>query len=101
MFGYTREEAEQFVYGEQDGDTLAFWHPDHPDWIYTVCIDRQTGRISGTSPFDTGYVGFCGENAVKGLVHTIREEGIFADWNAETRQELLSLLDPVPVRIST
>ena len=54
VYGYTNEEAEQFVFGEQEDDTLSFWPPDHPDWIYTVFIDRKTGQISGTSPFDTG-----------------------------------------------
>ena len=34
------------VFDETKEDAIAFWHPDHPDWVYTVFIDRKTGQIS-------------------------------------------------------
>ena len=55
VLGYTAEEAAQFVFDEKEDGSIAFWHPDYPDWIYTVSVNRKTGQIVGTSPFDTGY----------------------------------------------
>ena len=101
VYGYTNEEAEQFVFGEQEDDTLSFWPPDHPDWIYTVFIDRKTGQISGTSPFDTGYFLFRGENAVSELIHTAYSKKWFGIWDDKAREALLSLLDRENIRIST
>ena len=67
VLGYTAEEAEAFVFERREGGEVAFWHPDHPDWVYTVFIDRKTGQISGTTPFDTGYARYRGENTVREL----------------------------------
>ena len=102
VLGYTAEEAAQFVFDEKEDGSIAFWHPDHPDWIYTVSVNRKTGQIVGTSPFDTGYFMFRGENAVRVLMHTIREKGWFVNWNAESRSELLSFMEEAyDIRIST
>ena len=102
VLGYTAEEAAQFVFDEKEDGSIAFWHPDHPDWIYTVSVNRKTGQIVGTSPFDTGYFMFRGENAVRVLMHTIREKGWFVNWNAESRSEMLSFMEEAyDIRIST
>ena len=101
VFGYSKEEAEQFVFEEQEDETVAFWHPDHPDWIYTVFINRETNQISCTSPFDTGYFLFRGENTAWDLIHTAYMKRWFAHWNDETREELLALLDKEDIQIST
>ncbi len=101
VLGYTAEEAAQFIFDESKEDTIAFWHPDHPDWIYTLYIDQRTGEMVGTTPFDTGYELFRGENTVKTLLHTIREKGYFANWNSENHQELVNLLNTYDIWIST
>ena len=101
VFGFTREEAAQFVFGEENGSGIAFWHPEHPDWIYTLRVDAITGRILETSPFDTGYTRFCGENTVRALMREIREKGLFAAWSPENHRALLELLNREGIRIST
>ena len=101
VLGYTAEEAAQFVFDETDEGKIAFWHPDHPDWVYTLYIDKRTGEMVGTTPFDTGYELFRGENAVRGLLQTIREKGYFANWNPDNRQELIGLLNSYEIWIST
>ena len=101
VLGYTAEEAAQFVYDETDEEKIVFWHPDHPDWVYTLYIDKRTGEMVGTTPFDTGYELFRGEKAVRGLLQTIREKGYFANWNPDNRQELIGLLNSYEIWIST
>ena len=101
VLGYTAEEAEAFVFERREGGEVAFWHPDHPDWVYTVFIDRKTGQISGTTPFDTGYARYRGENTVRELMRAVREKGWFATWDREAREEMLALLNKENIRIST
>ena len=101
VLGYTAEEAEAFVFERQADGSVLFRHPDHPNWVYTVFIDRKTGQISGTSPFDTGYTRYHGENAVRELLRTIREKGYFAAWDAEAHRELLTLLEDENIRAGT
>ena len=101
VLGYTAEEAEAFIFERQEGGGVAFWHPDHPDWVYTVFIDRKTGQVSGTTPFDTGYVRYRGENTVRELMRVIREKGWFASWDRDKHGELLALLSGENIRIST
>ena len=101
VLGYTAEEAEAFVFERREGGEVAFWHPDHPDWVYTVFIDRKTGQISGTTPFDTGYARYRGENTVRELMRAVREKGWFAAWDRDAREEMLALLNKENIRIST
>ena len=101
VLGYTDEEASGFVFGEQKDDVLEFWHPDHPELKYSVCIDRKTSRINGTSPFDTGYLQSPGEAAVRSFLRTIRSRNLFAGWNQDAHQELLSALKEKDIPVST
>ena len=48
IMGYTSEEAAEFVFDEKEDGSIAFWHPDYPDWIYTVSVNRKTGQIVGS-----------------------------------------------------
>ena len=101
VLGYTAEEAAQFVFDEKEDGSIAFWHPDRPEWMYTLYIDKRTGEMVGTTPFDTGYELFRGENAVRGLLQAIREKGYFENWNSDNHQELISLLNTYEIWIST
>ena len=101
VLGYTVEEASEFVFGEQEEDTVEFWHPDHPEWKYSVYIDRKTSQITGTSPFDTGYLQSPGEAAVQSFLRSIRSRNIFTKWNRKAYENLLSALKEKDIRIST
>ena len=103
LFGFADEEASEFIFGEQKDDTITFWQPDHPDWIYSVCIDRETGRISGTSPFDTGYMYLytMKEKALQDLISTVCNGDCFAGWNPQKREDLILLLWSDDVQAST
>ena len=101
VLGFTDEESLEFVFDEPGNNSIAFWHPDHPEWVYTLSVNWQTGRISGTTPFDTGYTLFRGENIVRQVFRTVRDEKILENWNEDRHQDLLSLLDKNNIRIST
>ena len=101
VMGYSSEEADEFVFEERADGSIAFWHPDHSGWVYTVSFNRKISRIDCTSPFDTGYFLFRGENAVRALIRTIRENSWFENWNDESRRELLDLMETYDIRIST
>ena len=89
VLGFNDEEASGFIFGEQKEDSIPFWHPDHPDWIYTVYIDRKTSRISGTTPFDTGYIHSCSEKKSRELTEDWK---LFSDWDQEKLQNLIEAL---------
>lgn len=101
VLGFTYEEAMAFVLEDPKDNSIRFWHPDHPEWVYTLSVNWQTGRISGTTPFDTGYIYFRGENTVRQVFDTVRDEKILENWNQDRHQDLLSLLDRFNIRIST
>lgn len=101
VLGFTSEEANEFILGEPEDDSISFWHPDHPEWVYTLSVSWQTGRISGTTPFDTGYTLFRGENVIRQVFRTVRDEKILENWDQDRHQDLLSLLDKNNIRIST
>ena len=101
VLGFTGDEASEFVFGEQKDDTVEFWHPDHPEWKYSVYIDRKTNQIAGTSPFDTGYLQSPGEAAVRSFLRSVRSQNIFADWNRKAHENLLSALKKKDIRICT
>ena len=101
VLGFTYEEAMEFVLEEPKDNSIAFWHPDHPEWVYTLSVNWQTGRISGTTPFDTGYIYFRGENTIRQVFDTVRDEKILENWNQDRHQDLLCLLDEFNIRIST
>ena len=101
VLGFTGEEASGFIFGEQKDDTVEFWHPDHPEWKYSVYIDRKTSQIAGTSPFDTGYLQSPGEAAFRSFLRFVRSRNILAGWNQEAHEDLLSALKEKDIRINT
>ena len=101
VLGYTAAEAEAFVFEKRGDGSVCFWHPDHPDWVYSVFIDRKTGQVSGLVPFDTGYARYRGENTVRHLLRVIRDKGYFTHWDMETHGELLTLMEKENIRPAT
>lgn len=100
VLGYTEEEVKDFVFEEREGGVLAYWPKEHPSWVYTT-VYKNNVPLESTTPFDTGYTGFCGENAVRGLLKTIREKGWISGWNEENKNALLDACLENNVRIST
>jgi hypothetical protein len=72
VYGYLEEEVRDFVFETRQDGSLAFWPKAHPGWIYTV-FRGAYGQMDGTTPFHTGYTGYCGENAVRELLRTMEE----------------------------
>ena len=73
--GFTAVEAAQFVIEdpEEEDGMVRYWHPDHPDWVYTEAYD-EWGNIRATTPFDTGYTHDCGESAVRAVLDNLTVE---------------------------
>ena len=98
VFGYTLEEAEAFAFDITENDTawtVAYYEPGHPTWVYTLIVDKATGRgVSGDTPFKgPDYVKYPGENAVRGGLRAARENGWFADLSAENRAAFLQWME--------
>ena len=98
VFGYTAEEADAFTFDVIQDDTawtVAYYDPDHPSWIYTLVVDKTTGRgVSGDTPFKgPDYVRYPGENAVRGGLRAARENGWFTDLSAENRAAFLQWME--------
>lgn len=96
VFGYTHEEADAFVYEDNEKGLLRFWHRDHPEWVYTLGYDPASLQVTdGTSPFHLGlFHGFPGEAAIRDLLREAREQQWFTAWGPEAaaafRQALLA-----------
>ena len=89
VLGYTPEEAAQFVVEEENEHLVRFWPPEHPDWVYTLSLSDRN-QVTSSSPFDTSFFAFQGEEMVRSLVRTVLEEGWLSDWKSESRQRLLA-----------
>ena len=100
VYGYLEEEVRDFVFETRQDGSLAFWPKAHPGWIYTV-FRGAYGQMDGTTPFHTGYSGYCGENAVRELLRKMREGGWISCWNEEAKAALLDACLEDNVRIST
>ena len=100
VLGYTADEAKDFVFETREDGVLAYWPKDHPTWIYTTAYKNNV-PLDSTTPFDTGYTGFCGENAVRDLLRTMKEKGWISEWSEENKAALLDACLENNVRIST
>lgn len=100
VYGYLEEEVRDFVFETRQDGSLAFWPKAHPGWIYTV-FRGAYGQMDGTTPFHTGYTGYCGENTVRELLRKMREGGWISCWNEEAKAALLDACLEDNVRIST
>lgn len=100
VYGYLEEEVRDFVFETRQDGSLAFWPKAHPGWIYTV-FRGTYGQMDGTTPFHTGYTGYCGENAVRDLLRTMKEKGWISEWSEENKAALLDACLENNVRIST
>ncbi|MBQ6962021.1 MAG: hypothetical protein IJP78_13710 [Clostridia bacterium] len=100
VLGYTEEEVKDFVFEEREGGVLAYWPKEHRSWVYTT-LYKNNVPLESTTPFDTGYTGFCGENAVRELLRTMKEKGWISEWSEESKNALLDACLENNVRIST
>ena len=100
VLGYTVDEVKDFVFEEREDGVLAYWPKEHPSWVYTTAYKNNV-PLDSTTPFDTGYTGFCGENAVRGLLKTMKERGWIDQWSEENKNALLDACLENNVRIST
>ena len=100
VLGYTADEIKDFVFETREDGVLAYWPKDHPTWIYTTAYKNNV-PLDSTTPFDTGYTGFCGENAVRDLLRTMKEKGWISEWSEENKAALLDACLENNVRIST
>ena len=100
VLGYTADEIKDFVFETREDGVLAYWPKDHPTWIYTTAYKNNV-PLDSTTPFDTGYTGFCGENAVRDLLRTMKEKGWISEWSEENKNALLDACLENNVRIST
>ena len=100
VLGYTEEEVKDFVFEEREGGVLAYWPKEHPSWVYTT-VYKNNVPLESTTPFDTGYTGFCGENAVRNLLRTMKEKNWISEWSEENKNALLDACLENNVRIST
>ncbi len=100
VFGYTEDEVKDFMFETREDGALAYWPKEHPSWVYTA-FRNAYGQLDAATPFDTGYTGFCGENAVRELLRTIREKKWISEWSEENKNALLDACLESNVRIST
>ena len=100
VLGYTADEIKDFVFETREDGVLAYWPKEHPSWVYTTAYKNNV-PLDSTTPFDTGYTGFCGENAVRDLLRAMKEKGWISKWNEENKNALLDACLENNVRIST
>ena len=100
VLGYTADEIKDFVFETREDGVLAYWPKEHPSWVYTT-VYKNNVPLESTTPFDTGYTGFCGENAVRELLRTMKEKGWISEWSEENKNALLDACLENNVRIST
>ena len=100
VLGYTADEIKDFVFETREDGVLAYWPKAHPSWVYTTAYKNNV-PLESTTPFDTGYTGFCGENAVRELLRTMKEKGWISEWSEESKNALLDACLENNVRIST
>ena len=101
VFGYTPEELEDFVFEAREDGSIACWPKDHPSWVYTAFPYRASGAYESSTPFFTGYLSSCGENAVRELLRRMREDNWISAWSGDTKAALLDACLEAGVRIST
>ena len=100
VLGYTSDEVKEFVFETREDGVLTYWPKEHPSWVYTTAY-RNNVPLDSTTPFDTGFTGFCGENTVRELLRTMKEKGWISKWNEENKNALLDACLENNVRIST
>ena len=95
--GYLAEEADQFVFehSEKDGiATVRYWHPDFPDWVYTLQFSLADGKlISNDSPFQSDFQGYPGENSVRYIIAQVQKQGLLKNWNKASREGFRAILE--------
>ncbi len=90
VFGYTVEEVKDFVFETREDGSVACWPKEHPSWVYTAFRTGEYGGLNGTTPFYTGFTGYCGEGAVRELLREMREKHWLSAWSEETKDALLN-----------
>lgn len=100
VLGYTSDEVNEFVFETREDGVLTYWPKEHPSWVYTTAY-RNNVPLDSTTPFDTGFTGFCGENTVRELLRAMKEKGWISKWNEENKNALLDACLENNVRIST
>jgi len=97
VYGYAYSETENFVFSstQQDGiATMAFWHKDHPEWVYTCTFSLTDGkRLESKTPFGSGYVRYPGENSVRAVITEITSRGLLKNWDKGAREAFAELVD--------
>lgn len=97
VYGYTPEEADQFVFEVTREDELAivsYWHPDFPDWIYKSYFSLKDGaRLDNTTPFYCGNYRYPGESSVRCAINAILEGKLLKNWNKDSREAFASILE--------
>ena len=101
VIGLTEEEAARFIPEVQEDGSVICRDPDHPEWVYSVYIDRETSQVTGVSPFDTGYLQSPGEKAFRALLRSVREKGLFSGWDEKAHQDLLQMMYDAEIMGST
>lgn len=90
--GYTQEEAEAFDYSitETDAQWQVHFSPkDHPEWVYTGSFHKTDGTfLEATSPFQTSYTKYPGENSIRDTLRAALQEGWFVTWDDAARTAL-------------
>ena len=46
VIGFTEEEASRFIPEVQEDGSVICRDPDHPEWVYSVYIDRETSQVT-------------------------------------------------------
>ena len=100
VLGYTSDEVKEFVFETREDGVLTYWPKEHPSWVYTTAY-RNNVPLDSTTPFDTGFTGFCGENTVRELLRAMNEKGWISKWSEENKNALLDACLKNNVRIST
>ena len=100
VFGYTADEAADFVFEAREDGSLAYWPKKHPAWVYTACRNEY-GQLDAASPFHTVYIRFCGEGAVHELLKSIREQDWMSSWSEGSKAAFLDECLKSGINIST
>lgn len=79
VYGYTGEEAGNFVFEDDGKGKLSYYPKDHPGWAYTLTY-ADDKVVSAASPFYTAYADFPGENGIRDTLRAVKEQNMLDNW---------------------
>lgn len=84
VYGYTQEEADAFCMEYLSDHELAYYLPEHPEWLYTTTFTKYGVKKCNT-PFQSRHSEYQNEGALREFLREAWDKQWFINWSADTR----------------